>query len=812
MTSHFEFETIPWTGELAAQEAEFGAGETEWESEYGRRRPPLRPARPSQRGMSARPRWPVRPRLAPVFPVVSWGGWAPAHAPLDEPTAEPAGDAQWLGDGQQPFDGQGADGLAPADRDEEFAFEAGFGETEMRFDELGEFGEFEAFSEETSGSEASQVAPTVSSPPTNVDCPAPTATPHAVLDNFAFDRSGLVRGRHTSQLDALARAVIASQQTREPVLSILIAGHTDRAGSDDYNFKLAWSRAREVHAELGRTLERMSPGITSRIKFEITSCGERQPKATPESSRRAEIFLRRTVRHPPRPGLLKTARWAPILSGAMSSNATLRVGNAVRALINGRETFGQMVADIRATNGEKDYVYLLAWDITDDFALIPGDASSTVRRLMADASTRGVQIRAMLWAKPPGVNLIETRRINALANGAAIRDDETANKTAMSTLRLRGALAAAGISPGMIPVIIALLSPDDLARLTGAHHQKVLVVKRGETLVAYCGGIDINANRVNIVDANVGQPHHDTHCRIVGPSAWDLLQTFIKRWRHHPDGAKIDAGRKGPLRGAREPVPRAIISPTRSDAPCGGSNAVIIARTFNPNRSVPGVPRERDIKRLLLTAIRNARRFIYLEDQYLIDLDTAAALNRAIPRLQHLTILIPGSIITDLPFGREYRRDFINRLTAGLSVSDRRKIGIFQLSTSQATPVFGAHTYVHSKTWVFDDELAVIGSANCNRRGYQHDSEVNAFIFDGMPAQSGLSFAQHYRMRLWQGHLRVSAGAVSDGVASAALWRRPARPPTARVIEFNHLLPPSRSQSIRDLAADKLRFLIDPVP
>lgn len=664
------------------------------------------------------------------------------------------------------------------------------------------------------GDPLSQVAAPPLGPPqsANVDCPAPGAAPNAVLDNFAFDKSNLIPERHTSQLAALARTVISSQRTRQPVRSILIGGHTDPVGSDNYNLQLGWGRAREVSTQLSRTLEAMSPGVTRRIKFEIASCGERRPKPTPELSRRAEVFLRKNVRPPPRPRPLRPARWAPILTAAMSSNATLRVGNAVRTLIDGRETFEEMVSDIRATSGERDYIYLLAWDLTDDFSLVPGDGGTTVRRLMAAASARGVQIRAMLWAKPPGLNLLETRRIDALTNGAAIRDDETPNNTPMSRARLRAALLAGGVAPRLVPLIIRLIPPQDLARLGGAHHQKVLIVKRGEALIAYCGGIDINANRLNVVDRDKGQPHHDAHCRIVGPAAWDLLQTFIKRWRHHPDSTRIDAGPKGGLRGAREPLPALIVHPAPIDAPFGDSTSVVIARTFTPNRAVRGVGRERDIKALLLAAIRNARRFIYLEDQYLIDLDTAAALNRAVPRLQHLTILILGSEINDMPLGQEYRRDFVDRLKRGLSPADAAKIGIFQLSTSQARPVFGRHTYVHSKTWVFDDELAAIGSANCNRRGYQHDSEVDAFIFDGGPTRSGLTFAQQYRMRLWKEHLGVGARAVVDGVASAALWRAPARPATARIWPFDYRLTPSPIQSVRDIAADKLRFLIDPIP
>ena len=458
-----------------------------------------------------------------------------------------------------------------------------------------------------------------------------------------------------------------------------------------------------------------------------------------------------------------------------------------------------------------DYVYLLAWDVTDNFALIPGDPSSTFRRLMADASSRGVQIRAMLWAKPPGLNLLEKFRINVLANGAAIRDDETPNKTPMSRIRLGAALLAAGVRQELIPVIIAMIPPK-IWRALAAH-----TIRKCWSSNAAISSSPIAAGSTSTpIGLTLSMPGRANRIMMTIAGSWGRARgTYSKRSSNA--GATIQTARKStPARradcagwGASSRTDRRA-SPDRR--PIRRIDSVIIARTFIPTHKVPGVGPERDIKALLLAAIANAQRFIYLEDQYLVDLDTAAALNRAIPRLQHLTILIFGSAINDMPLGREYRRDFVDRLTAGLSPVNAGKIGIFQLSTSQAKPVFGPHTYVHAKSWVFDDELAVIGSANCNRRGYQHDSEVDAFIFDDAPLRSNLTFAQQYRMRLWKEHLGVSARGVVDGVASAALWRAPIRPATARVMPFDHRLPRNNAQRIRDLAAEKLRFLIDPVP
>ena len=85
---------------------------------------------------------------------------------------------------------------------------------------------------------------------------------------------------------------------------------------------------------------------------------------------------------------------------------------------------------------------------------------------------------------------------------------------------------------------------------------------------------------------------------------------------------------------------------------------------------------------------------------------------------------------------------------------------------------------MHAKIWIFDDELAIIGSANCNQRGWTHDSEVNAVLFEDVNPV-GETFAQRLRMQLWVEHLNATPAAVRDGVTSAGLWT--SSPPGARI-------------------------------
>lgn len=434
----------------------------------------------------------------------------------------------------------------------------------------------------------------------------------------------------------------------------------------------------------------------------------------------------------------------------------IRPGNKVTILIDGVETFRAMVDAIRTANNNDHYIYMLNWFMDLDFELVPG---TRLGDLLSSAVRSNVQVRAMLWDQFGRQNSAEVRRINSLSNGGAILDNNTLN--------------------------------------FGSHHQKILIVKGTEELVAFCGGIDFNpdrlrpsgggartgpttdpgeiASRSSGSSGGAGGPLHDVHCKIEGPSAWDLLQIFVQRWTDHPDSTSID-GAKGTLRGLTEAVPSSL-----------GNMCVQIGRTFGNGslhggiRNIRGDPfysfaphGEQTAKQVIFHAIRQAKRFIYMEDQYLISMEASRILQAQIPNIKFLIILIPDSGISDLPRVWELRRRFIAPLMAVPGASSKVAICF-------RSPAGSPHTYVHAKMFVVDDEFAIIGSANCNNRGYTHDSEVVAGIC-GM-FDDNVTFAQELRIRLWREHLGLSRADVFDPIASARHWFSP--PSTSSISIYN---------------------------
>jgi phosphatidylserine/phosphatidylglycerophosphate/cardiolipin synthase-like enzyme len=417
----------------------------------------------------------------------------------------------------------------------------------------------------------------------------------------------------------------------------------------------------------------------------------------------------------------------------------VRSNNRVTELIDGDATFHSMVAAINSTTSNEHYIYLLNWIINLDFNLPGSSPASGLFTLLNNAVTRGVQVRAMFWDQAGTVNSPEFARINLIPN-----------TTAAGSSTITGSAAA-------------ILDNNTLN--LGSHHQKILAVKGSEGLITFCGGVDFNPDRIDPpVASQQGSPMHDVHCRITGPAAWDLLQIFIQRWTDHPQSRATDHA-KGALRGVNEPLPSGT-----------GSSRVQIGRTYGNGSAHGGITNARGQRyysfaqngeqtawQLTLRAIQQAQQYIYMENQYIVSMAASNALRDKLAENDRLLliILIPYSGISDLPQVWRRTRDFINNLGHASQVSV-----CYRLRPGQG---FNAnHNYIHAKMFIIDDEFSIIGSANCNRRGYTHDSEVVAGIHD-------TTFARDLRVHLWQEHLGMPGPSLSNAIASAAHWFSPPR-------------------------------------
>ncbi len=262
---------------------------------------------------------------------------------------------------------------------------------------------------------------------------------------------------------------------------------------------------------------------------------------------------------------------------------------------------------------------------------------------------------------------------------------------------------------------------------------------------------------------------------VVGPAAWDLLQIFRVRWADHPKRASLPTSpiNKQRLTGIR--LPRNIEATIHPDH----KQWAQVGHTYPP----PGpsaytqwydfAPRgEQTARAIILHAIARATNYIYLEDQYMVSPEASRALQAALiknPKLQ-LIILIPDPLFTDpQPFYKDHQAQFLARLK---SVA-RDRVRVFVLDNPG-----NVHSYVHSKTWIFDDEFAIIGSANCNSRSWTYDSEVVIGICD--PGNGVNQRMPHrLRVRLWSEHLNIPENELDDWSTALARW---VNPPSGRHI------------------------------
>ncbi len=213
-------------------------------------------------------------------------------------------------------------------------------------------------------------------------------------------------------------------------------------------------------------------------------------------------------------------------------------------------------------------------------------------------------------------------------------------------------------------------------------HRKILVC---DDRVAFTGGVGIADEWRG--DARNPDEWRETHFRIEGPAVLGLRAAFLTDWRdtgHRIDRTDIDVT-----------VPR----------PAGDMEVAVV-----DGSAQIGV---NDAERLLEALVAAAERRIVIQTPYFNPTDELVeALREAQHRGVEIDILLPGpNIDKQISFVMaKYRYHPL--------VEDGIRVWIYQ------------PTMMHVKAMVVDDEIAVVGSVNFNRRSVEKDEEVALVVND----------------------------------------------------------------------------------
>ncbi len=369
-----------------------------------------------------------------------------------------------------------------------------------------------------------------------------------------------------------------------------------------------------------------------------------------------------------------------------------RSGNAVDFLVDGANALPSLASAIASANS---HVHLAGWFFSPDFELEA--RGRTLRELLAEVAARA-DVRVLAWGGSP-LPLFHPDRAQA----------RTALDRLAGGTRIRTAL-------------------DCRERPMHCHHEKLVVV---DDRIAFVGGIDLTRLGGDRFDGNDHPARgsigwHDACARLEGPAVADVAEHFALRW-HAVTGENLLA-----------PAPPAET----------GATAVQVVRTV-PEKIYAELPRgEFTILEAYVAALRSAREYVYLENQFLWSPEIvevlAAKLRRPPSDSFRLVILLPARPNN----GKDDTRGQLGVLAA--ADGGARRLLAATLHQTGADPPQAV--YVHAKIGIVDDRWLTIGSANLNEHSLFNDTELNLVV-------AGEPSARALRERLWAEHLECDPAA-----------------------------------------------------
>lgn len=475
------------------------------------------------------------------------------------------------------------------------------------------------------------------------------------------------------------------------------------------------------------------------------------------------------------------------LAPASADCPTYTGNSSWEAVIDGVDYFGEVREAIqRATAGDSIFISGLQLEPEMDLA---GRAPGTVgyrpiTDLLAEKAADGVDVRVLLTGAVFSGSLPWPPIGPFRANVFAART-------------MRGWLPTTRPEVGSPPLRDRVLLDWSGAGI-GSNHQKLVLLHVQGELTAFVGGIDLVASRYD------ADPHdrlridehrwgwHDGAARVRGPAAARVWEVY--RWRWHETATLpqryfyLPPASLGvlnpPLRPERLP-PAPATGPTPTT-----DQAIQVLRSFSPWKidelftlhrvRWTTLPRGgiQEVYYTLAAAIRGARKYIHLEDQYFYEMpggDRRFTLYRLLrdAAARGVRVILVGSGRKDpadggvSTFKRTVTRDLQRKVVDRLPPARRPNVVMHRIEDLT----------VHTKLMLVDDVFACIGSANFYSRSMVGtDSELSCAMVTTGPVVRDL------RVELWAEHLRTPVDdrlrpALADLDLALGIWRREWLPP-----------------------------------
>lgn len=509
----------------------------------------------------------------------------------------------------------------------------------------------------------------------------------------------------------------------------------------------------------------------------------------------------------------------------------------------------------RAICNAQKLIYVTGWSVYTKINLVRGEDAlyypdSNVGELLKRKASEGVRVCVMTWNE-------KSNDGGMLEGMMGTHDEETFNYFNGSDVICTNVPRSKSSWLGLGGQFVGSMY---------THHQKTIIcdTEAGDgsglkRLIAFIGGIDITDGRYDTPEFhlfktldtvhsgdfyqnctvgttyNTGprQPWQDIHALVMGPTAVDIHDNFADRWFHQnlrlrdylyplsEDEFNLDCPAEVPYQIGGPWTVQLLRSITSDSAVMSQDRLDFLNRKF-------GAPMEDSIMRQYVNLIRNAKSFLYFENQYFLGsafawLEDSTTLSHHIVPIEivekiiskieadeafhvYVTIpmypegdpaSIPSQEILHWQFRTQemmYKRIWraIDRL--GLDTHPKDYLSFFCLGKRESVddvpedleppaPGSGAEItretlrhpiYVHSKLLIVDDEYIIVGSANINQRslGGNRDTEIciGGFqpncMFEGGVPRGGV---HTFRTALWSAHLGGYHSAYEDPASQECL-------------------------------------------